>query len=90
MGQVVDSVKSQFSEHLETFGDVVKDLKEDNTKTLSMYNQSTSDIEKAFVETVSYGARLQDEHIQSIRDARYEEMIEETEKIESPASRLHN
>lgn len=45
---------------------------------------------KSFVETMSSQARAQDEAIQQRRDGRYQQMIDETEEVISPASRLHH
>lgn len=90
LGQVVDSAKSHLADGLSACGEIVEDIKSEDAKTLSLFNQSDKDRERAFVETMSSGARAHDEYIQSRRDARYEEMIQEAGEIESPASRLHH
>lgn len=90
LGQVVDSAKSHLADGLSTCGDIVEDIKSEDAKTLSLFNQLDKDSERAFVETMSSGARAHDEYIQSRRDARYEEMIQEAGEIESPANRLRH
>ncbi len=90
LGQVVDSARSHLTDGLTACGNIVENIKKEEAKTLSLFNQSDKEREKAFVETMSSGARVHDEYIQARRDARYEEMIQEAGEIDSPVSRLHH
>ena len=62
----------------------------EDAKTLSLFNQSDKDRERAFVETMSSDARANEEYIQARRDARYEEMIQEAGEIYTPANKLRH
>ena len=62
----------------------------EDAKTLSLFNQSDKDRERAFVETMSSDARANEEYIQAIRDRRYEEMIQEAGEIYTPANKLRH
>ena len=62
----------------------------EDAKTLSLFNQSDKDRERAFVETMSSSARTHEEYIQARRDARYEEMIQEAGEIYTPANKLRH
>ncbi len=90
LDQVVDSARSHLTDGLTACGNIVEDIKKEDAKTLSIFNQSAKEREKAFIETISSGARAHDEYMQSRRDARYEEMIQEADEIESLTNRLHH
>lgn len=62
----------------------------EDAKTLSLFNQSDKDRERAFVETMSSDARANEEYIQAIRDRRYEEMIQEAGEVDTPANKLRH
>ena len=62
----------------------------EDAKTLSWFNQSDKDRERAFVETMSSDARANEEYIQAIRDRRYEEMIQEAGEVDMPANKLRH
>ena len=85
LGQIVEMSKKRLTEGMET----IKEIGNEDAKTLSMFNQTRINREKSFVETMSSGARAHDEYIQSKRNERYEQMIEEAGELESPSSRLH-
>ena len=85
LGQIVEMSKKRLTEGMET----IKETENEDAKTLSMFNQTRINREKSFVETMSSGARAHDEYIQSKRNERYEQMIEEAGELESPSSRLH-
>lgn len=88
LGQVVESSKSHLAEGMISVQEAVEEIKEEDAKTLSIFNKVQSERGKALSETLSSGARAHDEYIQAKRDERYEKMIEEAEEIESPTSRL--
>ena len=85
LGQIVEMSKKRLTEGMET----IKEIGNEDAKMLSMFNQTRINREKSFVETMSSGARAHDEYIQSKRNERYEQMIEEAGELESPSSRLH-
>lgn len=88
LGQVVESTKSHLAEGMVSVKEAVEEMKEEDSKTLSIFNKVQSERGKALSETLSYGARAHDEYIQAKRDERYEKMIEEAGEIENPTSRL--
>lgn len=90
LGLVVDSAKNHLADGMMSCQEIVEDIKNEDTKTLSIFNRVSSERGKALTETLSSGARAHDEYIQARRDERYEQMIEEAGEIESPASRLHH
>ena len=90
LGRAIDSAKSQLDDKLSRCCEIVEDIKTEDAKTLSLFNKSDKDRERAFVETMSYDARTHEEYIQARRDARYEEMLQEAGEIEPPANRLRH
>ena len=88
LGQVVESSKSHLAEGMISFQEAVEEIKEEDAKTLSIFNKVQLERGKALTESLSSGARAYDEYIQARRDERYEKMIEEAGEKESPASRL--
>ena len=86
--QVVESSKSHLAEGMISVQEAVDEIKEEDSKTLSLFNKVQLERGKALTESLSSGARAHDEYIQARRDERYEKMIEESEEIESPTSRL--
>ena len=88
LGQVVESTKSHLVEGMVSVKEAVEEMKEEDAKTLSIFNKVQSERGKALSETLSSGARAHDEYIQAKRDEKYEKMIEEAGEIESPTSRL--
>lgn len=90
LGRAIDSAKSQLDDKLSRCCEIVEDIKTEDAKTLSLFNKSDKDRERAFVETMSSDARTHEEYIQARRDARYEEMLQEAGEIEPPANRLRH
>jgi len=90
LGQAIESAKIHLTEGMISCGEIVKEIRDEDSKTLSIFNQPNADRERAFVETMSSRARAHDEYMQIRRDERYEQMIEEAGKIEGPANRLHH
>lgn len=90
LGRAIDSAKSQLYDKLSRCCEIVEDIKTEDAKTLSLFNQSDKDRERAFVETMSSSARTHEEYIQARRDARYEEMIQEAGEIYTPANKLRH
>lgn len=90
LGQAIDSAESQLDDKLSACCEIIEDIETEDAKTLSLFNQSDKDRERAFVETMSSGARTHEEYIQAIRDRRYEEMIQEAGEIDPPANKLRH
>ena len=90
LGRAIDSAKSQLYDKLSRYCEIVEDIKTEDAKTLSLFNQSDKDRERAFVETMSSDARANEEYIQAIRDRRYEEMIQEAGEVDTPANKLRH
>ena len=90
LGRAIDSAKSQLYDKLSRCCEIVEDIKTEDAKTLSLFNQSDKDRERAFVETMSSDARANEEYIQAIRDRRYEEMIQEAGEVDTPANKLRH
>ncbi len=89
LGLVAESTRSHLTDGMISCGKIVKEIETEDAKTLSIFNQVTSNRGQAFVETMSEGARAHDEYMQARRDERYEQMIQEAGEVESPVSRLH-
>ena len=89
LGQIVEMSKERLTEGMISCNETIKEIENEGAKTLSIFNQTRINREKSFVETMSSGARAHDEYIQSKRNERYEQMIEEAGELESPSSRLH-
>lgn len=89
LGQIIETSKKRLAEGMISYDETIKETENEDAKTLSMFNQARINREKSFVETMSSGARAHDEFIQSKRNERYEQMIEEACELESHSSRLH-
>lgn len=78
-----DVLKADLTKFTEIVSGLTDDIKEKDGKALSLFDNSQSR-EKSFVGAMSQDARVQQENIQAKRDARYEEMIAESEKMDIP------
>lgn len=56
-------------------------------KTLKISNNSKIEKEKAYVEQISESSRINRDNIQAKRNQRYEEMISNSQEIESPMNK---
>ena len=90
LGGAIDSAKSQLDDKLSRCCEIVEDIKTEDAKTLSLFNKSVKDRERAFVETMSSDARTHEEYIQARRDARYEEMLQEAGEVDTPVNKLRH
>ena len=78
-----DVLKDDLTKFTEIVSGLTDDIKEKDGKTLSLFDNSQSR-GKSFVDAMSQDARVQQENIQAKRDARYEEMIAESEEMDIP------
>lgn len=86
--ECLKEVQSDAYKELYTFLNRKENIKQDSGTPKTM----TDDLErgKSFVDAMSSQSRTQDEVIQQRRNERYQQMIDESEEVVSPASRLHH